>query len=161
AQIAARRARAYEEFARRLGEEPGVTHVTHGDRLPTTAPEWVPVEMEQDGAPPARLQGNYEGGFPMAAVGAGYHEACRAGLAARGVWRAAAVGARSGRVVAREGFMRVVGRNPGGAGIRTPRRGSGRERGLWHEIVGVVTDLWTFPADWSGAAYIYRAASAA
>jgi ABC-type antimicrobial peptide transport system permease subunit len=25
----------------------------------------------------------------------------------------------------------------------------------------VVTDLWTFPADWSGAAYIYRAASAA
>ena len=25
----------------------------------------------------------------------------------------------------------------------------------------MVTDLWTFPADWSGAAYIYRAASAA
>jgi len=25
----------------------------------------------------------------------------------------------------------------------------------------VVTDLWTFPADWGGAAYIYRAASAA
>jgi hypothetical protein len=54
-----------------------------------------------------------------------------------------------------------VGRNPVGARIRTLQRGSERELGPWHEIVGVVTDLWTFPADWGGAAYIYRAASAA
>ncbi len=74
-QIAARRARAYEELAGRLREEPGVTHVTYGDRLPTMSPEWVPLEMEQDGAPPVRLHGNYEGGFAMAAVGAGYHDA--------------------------------------------------------------------------------------
>src|SRR5881397_1042529 len=46
-QIGARRARAYEELAGRLREEPGVTHVTHGDRLPTMSPEWVAVEMEQ------------------------------------------------------------------------------------------------------------------
>jgi hypothetical protein len=57
--------------------------------------------------------------------------------------------------------LRVVGRNPVGARVRTLQRGSARELGPWHEIVGVVTDLWTFPADWSGAAYIYRAASAA
>src|SRR4051812_3469608 len=74
-QVAARRALAYEELAGRLREEPGVTQVTHGDRLPTMPPEWVAVEMEQDGAPPARLRGNYEGGFAMAAVGAGYHGA--------------------------------------------------------------------------------------
>ena len=74
-QIAARRARAYEELAIRLREEPGVTHVAFGDRLPTLSPEWVALEMEEDGAPPARLHGNYEGGFAMAAVGAGYHEA--------------------------------------------------------------------------------------
>jgi ABC-type antimicrobial peptide transport system permease subunit len=55
----------------------------------------------------------------------------------------------------------VVGRNPVGARIRTLQRGSAREPGPWHEIVGVATDLWTFSADWSGAAYIYRAASAA
>jgi hypothetical protein len=41
------------------------------------------------------------------------------------------------------------------------QRGSKSEPGPWHEIVGVVTDLWTFPTDWSGAAYIYRAASPA
>ncbi len=159
--IAARRALAYEEFARRLREEPGVTHVTHGDRLPTMPPQWVPVEMEQDGAPPARLQGNYEGGFAMAAVAAGYHEAFGARVVAGRALRAADAGAPDGPVVVNEAFMRVVGRNPVGARIRTLARDGEREPGPWHEIVGVLTDLWTLPADWSDAAYIYRAASAA
>jgi putative ABC transport system permease protein len=160
-QIAARRALAYEEFAGRLREEPGVTHVTLGDRLPTTSPEWVPVEMEQDGAPPARLLGNFEGGFAMAAVGAGYHNAFGGRIVAGRALHATDAGAPNGPVVVNEAFMRVVGRNPVGVRIRTLQRGSEGEPGPWHEIVGVVTDLWTFPADWSGAAYIYRAASAA
>jgi putative ABC transport system permease protein len=160
-QIAARRARAYQDLADRLGEQPGVTHVTHGDRLPTMSPEWVAVEMEQDGAPPARLQGNYEGGFAMAAVGAGYHEAFGGRIVAGRALHAADAGASNGPVVVNETFMRVIGRNPVGARIRTPQRGTERDPGPWREIVGVVTDLWTFPADWSGAAYIYRAASAA
>jgi putative ABC transport system permease protein len=63
--------------------------------------------------------------------------------------------------VVNEAFMRAVGKNPVGARVRTLQRGGEREQGPWHEIVGVVTDLWTFPADWSGAGYIYRAASAA
>ena len=160
-EIGARRARAYEELAARLREEPGVTHVTFGDRLPTMSPEWVALEMEQDGAPPARLIGNYEGGFAMAAVGAGYHEAFGAKLVAGRGLRAADAGAANGPVVVNEAFMRVVGRNPVGARVRTLQRGSERELGPWHEIVGVVTDLWTVPADWGGAAYIYPAASAA
>ena len=159
--IASRRALAYEEFASRLRQEPGVTDVTDGDRLPTMAPEWVAVEMEQDGAPPARLQGNYEGGFAMAAVGAGYHDAFGAGIVAGRGLRTGDEGAPNGAVVVNEAFMRVVGRNPVGARVRTIQRGGEREQGSWHEIVGVVTDLWTFPADWSGAAYIYRAASPA
>ena len=172
-QIGARRARAYEELAGRLREEPGVTHVTYGDRLPTMSPESVAVEMEQDGAPPARLHGNYDGGpaFAMAAVGAGYHEAFGAGIVAgRGLQAADAgasnrpvgdVGPQGGPVVVNEAFMRVVGRNPVGARVRTLQRGSDRELEPWHEIVGVVTDLWTVPADWGGAAYVYRAASTA
>src|SRR5918999_1766115 len=160
-QIGARRARAYEELVIRLREEPGVTHVTHGDRLPTMSPEWVAVEMEQDGAPPARLQGNFEGGFAMAAVGAGYHDAFGARIVAGRGLHAADAGAPNGPVVVNEAFMRLVGRNPVGARVRTLQRGSEREPGPWHEIVGVVTDLWTFPADWGGAAYIYRAASVA
>ena len=161
-QIAARRALAYEELAGRLRQEPGVTHVTYGDRLPTMSPEWVPLEMEQDGALPARLEGNFEGGFAMAAVGAGYHDAFGAGIVAGRALHATDAGAPSGPVVVNEAFMRVVGRNPVGARIRTPQRGSEREPGPWREIVGVVTDLpGMFPADWNGAAYIYRAASAA
>ena len=161
-QIGARRARAYEELAGRLREEPGVTHVTHGDRLPTMSPEWVALEMEQDGAPPARLHGNYEGGFAMAAVGAGYHDAFGARIVAGRGLHTADAGTPNGPVVVNEAFMRVVGRNPVGARVRTLQRGSERELGPWHEIVGVVTDLgMLFPADWGGAAYIYRAASAA
>jgi predicted permease len=161
-QIAARRARAYEDLASRLREEPGVTHVTHGDRLPTMAPDWVALEIEQDGAPPARLHGNFEGGFAMAAVAAGYHETFGARILAGRALQAVDAGAPNGSVVVpvvvNEAFVRVVGRNPVGARVRTLQRGSERELGPWHEIVGVVSDLWTFPADWSGAAYIYRAA---
>ena len=164
-QIGVRRARAYEDLAGRLREEPGVTHVTHGDRLPTTSPDWVALEIEQDGAPPARLHGNYEGGFAMAAVGPGYHEAFGARIMAGRALQAADAGAPNGSVVVpvvvNEAFVRVVGRNPVGARVRTLQRGSEREQGPWREIVGVVSDLWTVPADWSGAAYIYSAGSTA
>jgi predicted permease len=161
-QIGARRARAYDALAGRLSEEPGVTHVTYGDRLPTMSPEWVVVEMEQDGAPTARLQGNFEGGFAMAAVGAGYHDAFGGRIVVGRGLHVADAGAANGPVVVNEAFMRVVGRNPVGARVRTLQRGGERELGPWHEIVGVVTDLeMLFPADWGGAAYIYRAASAA
>jgi hypothetical protein len=122
----------------------------------------APVEMEeQNGAPPARLQGNYEGGFAMAAVGAGYHDAFGARVVAGRALHPADADAPNGPVVVNEAFMRVLGRSPVGARIRTPQRNREGEPGPWREIVGVVTDLWTFPSDWSEAAYIYRAASAA
>ena len=160
-QIAARRAAACDALAVRLREEPAVTQVAIGDRLPTTAPEWVAVEMARDGAPPARLAGNYEGGFAMASVGAGYPDAFGAAIVAGRAFTAADAGTPNGPVVVNESFMRVVGTNPVGARVRTVQRGGAREEGAWHEVVGVVSDLWTFPADWSGAAYIYRPASAA
>ncbi len=161
-QIGARRAQAYEGFASRLREEPGVTHVTLGDRLPTMSPEWVAVEMEQDGAPPARLLGNFEGGFAMAAVGAGYHDAFGVKIVSGRGLHTADAGAPNRPVVVNEAFMRVVGRNPVGARVRTLQRGADRELGPWHEIVGVVTDFgMPFAADWGEAGYIYRAASAA
>jgi predicted permease len=162
AQIAARRALAYEAFAARLRQEPGVTHVTYGDRLPTMAPEWVAVEIEQNGAPPARLRGNYEGGFAMAAIGGGYHDAFGGRIVNGRALRAADAGGLNAPVVVNEAFMRVVGSNPVGARVRTVQRGGERDLGPWREIVGVVSDQEAlFPADWSGAAYIYRAASAA
>jgi predicted permease len=161
-QLAARRARAYDALAGRLREQPGVTHVTHGDRLPTTSPQWVALEMEQDGAPPARLHGNFEGGFAIRDVGAGYHDAFGARTVAGRGLQTADAGAPNAPVVVNETFMRIVGRNPVGARVRTLQRGSEREPGPWHEIVGVVTDLGTlFPTDWGEAAFIYRAASAA
>jgi predicted permease len=158
-QIGARRARVYEELAGRLREEPGVTHVTLADRQFGTQPDWVALEMEQAGAPPDHIQGNYEGGFAMAAVGAGYHEAFGTGIVAGRGLQAADAGAPNRPVVVNEAFMRQVGRNPVGARVRTIQRGSEHEIGPWNEIVGVVTDL--DPGETDGAAYIYRAVSAA
>ncbi len=161
-QIAAHRARAYEELADRLRQEPGVTHVTFGDRLPTMSPQWVALEMEQDGAAPVRLRGNYEDGFAMAAVGVGYHDAFGGQVVEGRGLQADDVDTSNQPVVVSEQFARIVGKNPVGARVRTVQRGPIREQGPWHEIVGVVTDLPVLiPADWSTAAYIYRAASAA
>ena len=158
-QIGARRARAYEELASRLREEPGVTHVAIADRLLGAFPDWVALEMEQNGAPPARLVGTYESGFAMSAVGAGYHEAFGAGVVAGRGLQAADAGAPNRPSVVNEAFMREVGRNPVGARVRTLPREGEREPGPWHEIVGVVTDL--DPGEGGGATSIHRAVSAA
>jgi predicted permease len=160
-QIGARRARAYEELAGRLREEPGVRLVTLADRQLGTQPDWVALEMEQDGAPPARLVGNYESGFGMTAVGAGYHEAFDAGIVAGRGLQAADAGAPNRPVVVNEAFMRAVGKNPVGARVRTIQRGSERELGPWHEIVGVVADSKAGGDGGGGTTSIYRAASAA
>ena len=158
-QIAVRRALAYEALAGRLREEPGVTQVTFSDRLPGAQPQWVALEMEQDGAPPARLHGNYEGGFAMATVGAGYHDAFDSRIVAGRGLLAADAGATNRPSVVNESFMRAVGRNPVGTRVRTLPRDGEREPGPWLEIVGVVTDRGMAPAE--GDTYLYRAASAA
>jgi predicted permease len=163
-QIGARRARAYEALAGRLREEPGVTDVTLADRPLGTAPDWVALELAPDGAPPVRLHGTYEGGFAMAAVGAGYLEGLGAGIVAGRGLQAADAEAPNRPVVVNAAFVREAGRNPVGARVRTIQRGSERELGPWHEIVGVVTDLGTDAAggdDGGEATRIYPAASPA
>jgi putative ABC transport system permease protein len=160
-QIGARRARAYEELARLLREEAGVAQVTVADRVVGAQPDWVALEMEQDGAAAARLDGNYEGGFGMSAVGAGYHEAFGAAIVAGRGLHATDAGAPNRPVVVNEAFMHAVGRNPVGARVRTIQRGTERETGPWHEIVGVVTDLNVGGDGGGGTTSIYRAASAA
>lgn len=160
-QIGARRARAYEELAGRLREEPGVTHVMLADRVLGAQPDWVALEMQQGGAPPVRLVGNYEGGFAMMSVGAGYHEAFDAEIVAGRGLQAADAGAANRPVVVNEAFMREVGTNPVGARVRTIQRGGERELGPWHEIVGVVSNLNTGGDGGGATTSIYRAASAA
>jgi hypothetical protein len=124
----------------------------------------VALEMAQDGAPPARLPGTFEGGFGMVAVGGGYHETFGAGIVLGRGLRAADEGAPNRPVVVNEAFMRAAGRNPVGVRVRTVQRGTERELGPWHEVVGVVTDPGMSPGgsdDGTGVTNIYRAASAA
>jgi putative ABC transport system permease protein len=162
-ELAKRRAAGYEQLAGRLRQESGVLNVAQGDRLPTAPPDWVALEMEQqEGAPPARLAGNFEGGFAMASVGVGYHDAFGAKVVAGRGLQDSDVRATNWPVVVSESFVRVVGKNPVGARIRTVQRGAQREQGEWHEIVGVVADLPVlFASDWDKGEYVYRAATAA
>jgi putative ABC transport system permease protein len=161
AAVGARRAAAYEELARRLREEPGVTHVTFGDRLPAMSPQLMPVEVQQGDAPPARIEGNYDGYIAVAAVGMGYHDAFGADLIAGRALHAGDAGAPNRPVLVNEAFMRELGTNPVGARVRTlPRRGES-EAGPWHEIVGVTADLGMDPTDRGEAEYMYRAVSVA
>jgi hypothetical protein len=95
----------------------------------------------------------------MAAVGVDYHEAFGASIVAGRGLKAGDAEASNRPVLVNETFMRVVGKNPVGARVRTIQRGGERETGPWSEIVGVVTDL--NPGETDGAAYVYRAASAA
>jgi hypothetical protein len=97
----------------------------------------------------------------MTAVGAGYHEAFGAALVAGRGLHSADARAANRPVVVNEAFMRQVGRNPVGARVRTIQRGTERETGPWHEIVGVVTDLDVGSDGGGGTTSIYRAASAA
>jgi putative ABC transport system permease protein len=161
AEIGARRALAYDELARRLRAEPGVTHVTFGDRLPAMSPDLTPVEVQQDGAAPVRLQGNYDGYIAAAAVGVGYHDAFGADLVAGRALHAGDAGASNRPVVVNEAFMRKVGTNPVGARMRALPRRAETEPGPWHEIVGVTADLGMDPTDGGEAEYMYRAVSVA
>jgi len=161
AAINLRRSRAWDELARRLREEPGVTHVMFGDRLPGMSPGLVPVEVQRDGGPPMRLPGNYDGYIATAAVGAGYHEAIGAEVVTGRALHASDAGAANRPVVVNEAFMRKLGADPVGVRVRTlPRRGES-ETGPWHEIVGVIADVGMDPTDGGEAEYMYRAVSAA
>jgi predicted permease len=159
AEVGARRALAYEELAQRLRQEPGVTHVTFGDRLPGMSPELTPVEVQQGGAPPARVRGNYDGDIASAAVGAGYHDAFGAAVVAGRALRPGDAGAANRPVVVNDAFMRELGTNPVGARVRTLPRNGQAEPGPWLEIVGVVADLGMDPTNLGEAEYIYRAVS--
>ena len=137
-----------------------MTHVAYGDplrRRPRSGWRWKWSRTAYPGSARGQLRGRIRDG----GVGAGYHDAFGARIMAGRGLHAADAGTLNGPVVVNDAFMRVVGRNPVGARIRTLPQGSEREPGPWHEIVGVVTDLWTVPAHWSGSANIYRAGSTA
>jgi putative ABC transport system permease protein len=159
--VGARRALAYEELARRLRQEPGVTHVTFGDRLPAMSPQLMPVEVQRDGAEPVRLQGKYDGYIAVAAVGDAYHDAFGADVVAGRALHPGDAGAANRPVLVNEAFMREIGTSPVGARVRTLPRRDVAEPGPWHEIVGVTTDLGMDPTDRGEAEYMYRAVSVA
>lgn len=151
----------FDTLAARLREEPGVREIAFSDRPILAQPDWVALEIEQQGAPPLALQGSYEGGFAVSAIGAGFREMFGASVVSGRALTAADTRASNGPVVVNEAFARRLGRNPVGARVRTVQRSGDRQPGPWLEIVGVVTDLWIENAggDAEGTTAIYRPAT--
>jgi hypothetical protein len=118
AQVGARRAVAFDELASRLRAEPGVTHVTFGDRLPGMSPELIQAEVVQEGGQPERVVGNYDGRIASATVGNGYHEAFGSGLVLGRALEPSDETAANRPVLVNGALMRKLGANPVGARIR-------------------------------------------
>lgn len=154
--FAARFARTYGELERRIAQQPEVTAVFFGDRLPGMDIEVSGVDIETSpGAPPV-----LEDTVWRAAVGPGYFEAFDVPMVAGRGFHDGDRGPNAHTVLVNENFARVHfnGGNPIG---RRVRFASASTRGPWLEIVGMVRDVGMQPTDRGEAPHIYTAASLA
>lgn len=155
--FAARREQLHREFERRVAQEPGVSAVTFGDRLPGMAPVVRRAEVEASpGAEPIRVPNLW-----MAAVGPGYFEAFEKPiLAGRGFHDGdRAAGLRN--ILVNEAFARryMKGGSPVGRRVRYAASDPATPE-PWLEIVGMVRDIGMTPTDLGEAPYVYQAAAA-
>ena len=155
-EFATRFGRTYREIERRLTQQPEVSTVTYGDRLPGMDVDTNTVELElTEGAPPLLIDTIWKG-----AVGPGFFEAFDVPIVAgRGFHDGDRVPAAHS-VLVNENFVRLhfKGANPIGRRVRSAVSG-GAPVEPWFEIVGVVRDVGMQPTDNGEAPFVYSAAS--
>ena len=156
ASLAARTDRIYREFERRISQEPGVTAVTFGDRLPGM--QVAVRRAEFDRAPGESLIA-----IPnlwTASVGSGFFAAFRVSVVAGRDFRDEDRSPAATTVVVNQAFARrfTDGASPIGRRVRFASDEPSRPQ-PWLEIVGVVADIGMTPTDLGEAPYVYRAVS--
>jgi predicted permease len=152
--------RVYQEVVDRIAQEPGVSAVTFGDRLPGMGPSTASAEFEADvtpGAKPRLIPTLWR-----ATVGSNYFQAFDVPLVAGRDFRDGdrAEGART--VIVNEAFARRYfdGATPIGRRVRYATSDGGPEQ-PWFEIVGMVRDVGMTPTDLGEAPYIFHGAAVA
>ena len=148
--------RTYRELERRVAQEPGVTAITFGDRLPGMGPAVRSAEFEATpGTAPMVIANLW-----TAAVGPGYFESFNVPLISGRAFTDSdrAPGARA--VLVNEAFARqyLDGANPIGHRVRYAAISKDKPE-EWLDIVGMVRDVGMTPTDLGEAAYVFRAAS--
>jgi putative ABC transport system permease protein len=157
AAFAARREQTYAELERRISQEPGVSGVTFGDRLPgmDVAVRRAEVEITPGAAPQPTNE------MWTSIIGPGFFETFDRPIIAGRTFTASDRSEGSRTVIVNEAFARrrfMQGANPIGRRVRYIA-GDGT-RGEWLEIVGIVRDFGMTPTDLGEAPYIFHAASA-
>jgi hypothetical protein len=158
AAFAARLQRTYAELERRIAQEPGVTAVTFGDRLPGmgVAVRRAEVEVTPDAAPVSISN------LWLAAVGPRYFEAFQVPLIAGRDFHDGDRAADARTVLVNEAFARryMNGASPVGRRVRYASNDPSKPQ-PWLDIVGVVRDVGMTPTDLGEAPYVFRAVSPA
>ena len=158
AAFAARFAQKYRELERRLAEEPGVTAVTFGDRLPGMGVDVRRAEVEiTPGAAPLDVPNMW-----TTAVGPGFFEAFRVPIVAGRDFHDGDRAANATTIVVNEAFARrfTGGASPVGRRVRYAS-GDPAKPLPWLEIVGMVRDVGMTPTDLGEGPYVFRAVSPA
>jgi putative ABC transport system permease protein len=152
--------RVYQEIAERVAQEPGVSAVTFGDRLPGMGPSIRSAEVEVDATPGAKP--HFIPTLWGATVGPNYFQAFDVPLLAGRDFHDGdrADGART--VMVNEAFARRYfnGASPVGRRVRYAASEGGPEQ-PWFEIVGMVRDVGMTPTDLGEAPYIFHGAGVA
>ena len=142
------------ELERRIAQEPGVTAVTFGDRLPGMG---VAVRRAEVEVAPADAPGRIANMW-TAAVGPGYFEAFDMPMVAGRDFHDGDRAPSARTVLVNEAFARryMNGASPVGApGAYTS--GDPATPQPWFEIVGIVRDMGMTPTDLGEAPYVFRA----
>ena len=148
----------YRELERRIAQEPGVTAVTFGDRLPGMGVAVRRAEVEVTPAEaPVPIPNLW-----MAAVGSGFFETFRIPIVAGRDFHDGDRAAGATTVLVNEAFARryTKGASPVGRRLRYASADAAQPQ-PWLEIVGMVRDIGMTPTDLGEAPYVYRAVTPA
>jgi putative ABC transport system permease protein len=145
----------YDELARRLTAEGGISGVTFADRLPRTSHPERRIEVADDGGGTSEAAGEQR--VSQARVDPSYFDVLGVQVVAGRTFTSGDLRPGPRAVVVNQSFAeRVLGsRNAVGRHVRYARR-SDADASPWFEIVGVVPDLGTIHDDPRNGAGIYH-----
>ena len=148
----------YRELERRIAQEPGVTAVTFGDRLPGMGVAVRRAEAEVTPSSPPVVIAN----LWMASVGQGFFEAFRIPILAGRDFHDGDRAPGATTVLVNEAFARryMDGASPVGRRVRFASPDPAKPQ-PWFEIVGMVRDVGMTPTDLGEAPYLFRAVTPA
>jgi predicted permease len=140
AALRARFGAAYRELERQMMAEPAVVGVTFADVLPQMYHGWNQIEVDEGALPPPDVRGHR---VSAASIDLDYFDVLDTSVLSGRAFHSGDLASDARVVIVNQHFVERVlgGKNPIGRRLRYVAGESGREEGIWHEIVGVVRNI--------------------